>query len=162
MGRLKLKGDDVDSKLKHVEKILYHHSKRLGKKVIEKISAIPISGYKDIAGPEDYILYYLIPFNCKIKKAFTYIKSKPEEVKELTIIIRIEDGFNSNLYKINLNSKTNSGNVDIDLDIKAGTIIQGYVKTHTVNNIAISLSILPVEFSKKEHIINQLLEIEEI
>ena len=156
MKKLELRGETPEQKLKHVEKILQHFSRRLGKKVVEKVPAIPISGFKAEATPNDNIIHYLLPFDCELLIAHAFVGSRPSNVQDLYIDIEIFEKFGTSSFTIFFNRKTNRGSVEVNRKVKAGTIIKARVQEHIVNDATVSISIVPDSFGRKEHLIDSL------
>lgn len=152
----KLKGKTSEEQLKHVEKILEYHSRRLGKKIIEKMPAVPISNSASNIEADDYILDYLLPFDCKIDQVYIAVGERDELFPEIKLTIEIIDGDHTTIKYITLSKKQPTANIKISRDVRAGSFIFIYPDC-SVKRISAAASIFPKNFTTKEHLINNLL-----
>lgn len=120
MNKIKLRGINVEEKIIHIERILQHFNRRLGKTIIGVIPPSPIFSF--VAHPMDdgKIMSCAIPAEGRIQRGVMVIDDIREE-KEISIICRIDKPFGSSEQIIK--TKKNVQILDISFDVDIGNIL---------------------------------------
>lgn len=118
MKKIKLKGNNVEEKLNHVERILQQYSKRFNKKIVEKRLPFPISFY--IKQPFDGNLFkYIFPLKGVIRDIVFVIEKFPLDDTEREVkFIDINLSIKSKSIEVKHNIKIKDKNYTLELSEK--------------------------------------------
>ena len=119
--RLTLKGNTVEKKLQHVEKILQRFQRRLHKTVISAIPPIPIQGHVDHPKDDGGIVKHILPADGKIiKGAIAVGKYNSNKAVQFDCLVQRMDGSSASQ---SFKTRKHAHVIDLSLDINAGDLL---------------------------------------